>query len=81
MTYLQNGIEWVRSHSGGISTFSSPGPGRNWWMLPAGFAYADEISVVNDHGNHYSWEPNVDMPLADYVDLLEAVESAFTKIS
>lgn len=81
VTFLQNGIEFVRAHSGGVSTFSSPGPGRNWWLLPAGSAYPDEISVLNDHGNHYNWEPNVDLPLVDFVALLGTVEPAFTRIS
>ena len=69
-----------RAHSGGVSTFASPGPGRNWWVLPAGADYPDEISVINDHGDHYNWEPNVDLPLADFVALLATVESAFTRI-
>jgi hypothetical protein len=81
ITFSQHGIEFARAHSGGVSTFSSPGPGRNWWMLPAGTAYAGEIAVINDHGNHYNWEPRVDLPLADFVALLATVEAAFTRIS
>src|SRR5436305_5260564 len=52
-----NGIEWVAARSGGVSTFSVQGPGKNWWLLPAGFDYPHELLVVNDHGNHYNWEP------------------------
>lgn len=81
VTSVQNGIEMVQAHSGGVSTFSSPGPGRNWWILPAGTEYPDAISVINDHGNHYNWEPNGDLPLADFVALLAAVEPAFHRIS
>ena len=81
VTFFQNGIEFARAHSGGVSTFSSPGPGRNWWVLPAGTEYADEISVQNDHGNHYNWVPNLDMPLTDFVALLSTVEPSFTRIS
>ena len=81
VTFFQNGIEYVRAHSGGVSTFSTPGPGRNWWVLPGESEYPDEISVINDHGDHYSWEPNVDLPLADFVALLATVEGAFARIS
>jgi hypothetical protein len=81
VTYFENGIETAGAHSGGTSTFSSPGSGPNWWLLPAGTEYPDEISVINDHGNHYNWEPNVDLPLSDFVALLAAVEPAFIKVS
>lgn len=80
VTFFRNGIEWARAHSGSISTFSSRGLGRNWWVLPAGSEYPDEISVINDHGDHTSWEPNVALPLADFVALLATVEPAFTRI-
>jgi len=80
-TFQVNGIEWVALQSGGISTFSNQGPGKNWWMLPIGFDYPDELIVVNDHGNHFSWEPAIDMKLDDYVDLLAFVELAFAKVS
>lgn len=75
-----NGIDWVAAHSGGVSTFSVQRPGANWWHLPAGYDYPDELAVVNDHGDHFNWEPNVEMPLADYITLLADVESAFQKI-
>jgi len=39
------------------------------------------LLVVNDHGNHYNWEPNVDMSLADFMALLATVEAAFRKVS
>lgn len=81
VTFFQDGIEMARALSGGISTFSSPGPGRNWWVLPTGTEYPDEITVINDHGNHYNWEPSVDLPLSDFVASLATIELAFTRIS
>ena len=69
------------ARSGGISTFAAQGPGRNWWLLPAGSDYPTELLVVNDHGNHYNWEPNIDLPLADFIALLASVEPAFVKVS
>jgi hypothetical protein len=79
--YSQSGVDWVSARSGGVSTFSTPGFGANWWHLPAGSDYPDELAVVNDHGNHFNWEPSVDMPLADFLTLLAGVESNFRKIS
>ena len=79
--YQRNGIDWVAARSGGVSTFSVPVPGRNWWLLPAGSDYPDELLVVNDHGDHYNWEPRVDLSLVDFLALLASVESAFRKIS
>jgi hypothetical protein len=76
-----NGIDWVAASSGGVSTFSAQGSGKNWWLLPAGFDYPNELLVVNDHGNHYNWEPNVDMTLADFIALLATAEPAFRKVS
>ncbi len=80
-TFLHNGIEWAQAHSGGVSTFSRPGPGRNWWMLPSGTDFPDEISLINDHGDHFNWEPNVDLPLSDFVALLSSVEPDFVRIA
>lgn len=78
---LRNGVDWVQAGSGGVSTFSSIGPGSPWWVLPAEFEYSEDIIVVNDHGNHFSWEPRFDMPLAEFVAILASVESAFRKVT
>jgi hypothetical protein len=81
LTRQIGGVDWVFAHSGGVSTFSSQGPGPNWWLLPAGFDYPVGLRVVNDHGNHHSWEADSDLALADYTALLAAVEPAFRKVS
>ena len=79
--FRKNGVDWVAAHSGGVSTFSVRGPGKNWWHLPAGYDYPAEISVINDHGNHYNWEPSVDLPLSVFIEFLESVESGFRQVS
>ena len=79
--FEKEGVVWVAVRSGGVSTFSTQGFGRNWWQLPQGYTYPDALCVVNDHGNHYSWEPRVAMSLADYVALLAAVNPHFVKVS
>lgn len=43
--------------------------------------YLTTLLVVNDHGNHDSWEPSVEMPLSNYVALLVAVNPHFIKVS
>jgi hypothetical protein len=68
-TYDRNGDTWVQARSGGVSTFSSPIGGvgnlaKNQWKLDRGYSYDPLLYVVNDHGNHYNWEPNRDMPLS-----------------
>ena len=79
--FERSGVLWVAARSGGVSTFSIQGFGRNWWRLPRGYVYPNDFHIVNDHGNHYNWEPNVDMPFSDYVALLAAVHPHFLKVS
>jgi hypothetical protein len=79
--FEKDGVLWVAAKSGGVSTFSMQGFGRNRWRLPQGYAYPDTLYVMNDHGNHYSWERRAEMPVADYVALLAAVNPRFMKVS
>jgi hypothetical protein len=80
-TFEQDGILWVTARSGGVSTFSTLGIGKNWWKLPQGAPYPHTLYVVNDHGNHYNWEPNTDMPFSAYVALLAALNPHFIKVN
>jgi hypothetical protein len=81
--YTSSGIEWVKGRSGGISTYASVDPtlsGR-WWRLPAGSSYDDAVLYVwSDHADHWSWEPDYDMPLASYRAALTAVSVRFVKV-
>ena len=79
--FERDGVLWVAARSGGVSTFASQGIGTHWWRLPQGYTYPDTLAVVNDHGNHYNWEPRADMPLAEYVALLAEVNAHFIKVS
>jgi hypothetical protein len=80
-SFERDSMLWVRARSGGVSTFSRPGFGQHWWRLPQGYIYPEALYVVNDHGNHYNWEPNVDMSLANYIMLLAAVHPYFIKMT
>jgi hypothetical protein len=79
--YERNGTPWVAANSGGISTFSIVGRGKNWWQLDAGVEIPSELRVVNDYGNHYLWEPSYAMPLEDYVNVLAAIGGLFYKVN
>ena len=66
--FVREGIEWVVSESGGVSTFARnppPGNGRVW-VLDAGSDYPDILVLNDDHGDHWMWEAAVDMPVSDY---------------
>lgn len=76
----QGGVDWVRGRSGGISTFDARDntiSGR-WWVLRSGTDYNDNLLYVwNDFGNHWSWEPAIDMPLTSYISALALVNAKF----
>jgi hypothetical protein len=81
--YTNSGVDWVKATTGGISTYEKIDPTLNgrWWRLPKGSAYDDRVlAVVNDQGDHWSWEPVHDMPLASYRAALAAVNARFIKV-
>jgi hypothetical protein len=79
--FTKNGVVWVKSRSGGISTFSSPSNQKNEWKLSKGASYPDGLFLNNDKGTHWQWEPSSDMSLDDYTRLLQQVGNKFLKIS
>ncbi len=72
---------WVAANSGGLSTFSIRGNGKNWWKLDQGTEIPNELRVVNDYGQHWLWEPTYSMPLASYQEALRSVGERFYKVS
>ncbi|WP_309745345.1 MULTISPECIES: hypothetical protein [unclassified Chamaesiphon] len=72
---------WVAANSGGISTFSVRGNGRNWWKLDREAEIPSELRVVNDYGDHWLWEPSYSMPLDEYRQALQSLGEQFYKIS
>ena len=84
--YQKNGIIWVKEtignlKSGGISTFSIQGRGRNWWKIDAGIEIHPDLELINDRGNHWLWKPSQTMPLEKYIKALRAVNQFFNKVS
>jgi len=79
--YEADGKMWVAANSGGISTFSIRGSGKNWWKLDLDAEIPSELRVVNDYGNHWLWEPSYSMPLDEYQQVLQSVGDRFYKVS
>ena len=79
--FERDGKTWVKARSGGVSTFSKPSGKSNEWRLKKGTSFPSKLRVYNDHGDHWQWEPEVDMPLDDYLDLLRQVNRLFEKMS
>ena len=78
----RDGRDWVVGRSGGVSTFEAPTGlrGRHWWRLSAQTAYDETLMHLwNDFGNHWSWEPAANMPLAQFVDALVELNAKFTR--
>jgi hypothetical protein len=80
-SFEKNGEIWVVENSGGISTFATQGAGKNWWKLDQGTNIPDALSLVNDYGNHWAWEPACTMKLDDYKAALQSVAAKFYKMS
>ncbi len=72
---------WVAANSGGISTFSVRGNGKNWWKLDLEAEIPDRLRVVNDYASHWLWEPSYSMPLDEYQWILALVGERFYKVS
>jgi hypothetical protein len=79
--YEDGGKIWVAANSGGISTFSVRGSGKNWWKLDLDAEIPNELRVVNDYGNHWLWEPSYSMPFDEYRRVLQSVGSQFYRDS
>jgi hypothetical protein len=76
-----DGVECVIARSGGISCFdTTPCPGKGpEWRLPAGTEYPDDLYLRDDpdEPDHWTWEPEVDMTMTRYKDLLATVGLSF----
>jgi hypothetical protein len=79
-TEIRNGLEWVLPGTGGASTLDSPNGvrGKHFWKLPKGSEYDEtQLSVQNDYGNHWSWEPQHEMPLREFLAALGVLNTKF----
>ena len=85
--YERDGTLWVKEtvpfgvESGGISTFSVQGKGKNWWKIDAGVDIPQDLESINDRGNHWRWKPSQTMPLEKYKKALQISSQSFYKVS
>lgn len=79
--YGYSGEKWVEALGGGISTFESPKLGRNWWRIDAGIQILDSINLINDHNDHWLWQPAYNMRLLEYQELLKRLSIHFVKFN
>ena len=86
-TYEEQGQMWVVPSleggrlSGGISTFATPGKGKNWWKLDSGTEIMPELKLVNDRDDHWLWTPSYSMLMDEYKAALGVMGASFYKIS
>lgn len=76
------GEMWVKTLSGGISTWDAPDP--TWsgkvWRAPAGSLVPSGLAVWTDGGGHWLWGPAADMRYSDYCQALEDANALFTRV-
>ena len=81
LKYKNGNTEWVRAKQRGISTSgNTPSNQKNWWKVPKGTVVSNDIYIVNDHDDHWAWAPAKDMPLSDFIKLMQNTNSKFTKL-
>jgi hypothetical protein len=86
-TFEESGVIWVLAtladtqSPGGISTFSNIGRGNNWWKIEENIDIPPELKLINDHDNHWLWQPGQIMTIDTYRDALKIVGAEFSKIN
>ncbi|MCL1472440.1 hypothetical protein [Argonema antarcticum] len=85
ITYEHNGQLWVKATSqgeipSGISTFATPGVGKNWWKLDLGTDIPPELRLLNDYSDHWVWEPSETMPMDLYKAALRLIGASFYRV-
>jgi len=68
------------SRSEGISTFETPGLGKNWWKLDTGTEIGPELELVNDRPGHWLFQPSRPMLLEQYKEALRLIGTFFYKV-
>lgn len=80
--FEDQGKIWVNADlGGGVSTFAKPRKGKNWWMLEQGTNIPNELSLINNHNEHWLWQPSYTMVLEEYQSALRQVDLLFVKVS
>jgi hypothetical protein len=77
------GVDMVLAFSGGVSCYDcNPPPGNGpIWELPQSSPHPDGLYLRDDGNGHWTWEPAVDMTLADFRTRLATVGRNFAKLA
>lgn len=87
--FKRDGIDYVDKDSGGISTFEKELNGLSgaWWRIPRGTKIPAGLRISKDHNTrptlkptHYTIRPLLNMPLAEYVSLLESLARSAERV-
>ncbi len=77
--YKDNGLIKVKGMSGGISTFTSPKPDKNWYWIKAGTIVPPKLTITRDRSDpvtgitHYTIRPSENMLLSEYVEQMQKI--------
>jgi len=80
LTLEEGRLSGGMSRSEGISTFESPGSGKNWYKLEFGTDIPPELELVNDRAGHWLFQPSRPMTLEKYKEALHLIGTFFCKI-
>ena len=88
VTYTKDGVIYVSANLTGFSCFNQitnrmRRQGKNIWKLKTGIVIRPELKLVKDqrrgHEGHFMLAPHKDMPLNDYIALIQELERDPTK--
>jgi len=87
--YKKNNCSYVSKDTGGISTFNQQSSkfGKFWWVIPKGTKIPVGLRVSRDFNSkpsskptHYTIRPVVDMPLTQYIGLLDDLSASAERL-
>ena len=87
--YEKNNISYVSKNTGGISTFNQKNPrfGNFWWVIPKGTKIPQGLRISQDFNSkpgskptHYTIRPAIDMPLIEYIRLLDELSKSAERL-
>jgi hypothetical protein len=85
-TYLVNDVVWIRADGNGVSAFTDYDKTRkNWWKIPKGLPLPAKLKIVKDirpgFDNHYMVAPAFDMPLSEYIMLMDQIRAKCQRVT
>ena len=87
--YEKNNNTYVSKDTGGISTFNQQNPrfGKFWWVIPKGTKIPVGLRISKDFNSkpsskptHYTIRPVFDMPLSQYIGLLDELSASAERL-